>query len=118
MYDRRPEGVEKDGCLQQTGRNFTRTDLLTLPTVDSVSPQASWSPPLSLPAPLNPNQGCSDSWMCQAWSSYHWQLHNHAFSRRDLYSRLYLPQGGAYIRDGGAQIVSNGQAMRDEVNDP
>ncbi|MDD5110847.1 MAG: hypothetical protein PHI63_06605, partial [Patescibacteria group bacterium] len=33
-------------------------------------------------------------------------------------AHIYLPQGGAYIRDGGLRIVNFGQSTRDETPDP
>src|SRR5581483_5653873 len=80
--------------------------------------QVDWTKEFRLPEPPDEDQGQSLSCVSQSWSYYHWQLHGKDYSRKDLYSRIFLPQGGAYIRDGGLQIVKNGQATRDEVPDP
>lgn len=77
-----------------------------------------WNTPFILPEPPNEDQNGSSSCVGQAWSFYHWQLNQKNYSRRDLYSRIFLPGGGAYIRDGGLQIVKLGQATRNEVPDP
>src|SRR6478609_7760439 len=82
------------------------------------APQIDWSKEFRLDAPPDEDQGSSSSCVSQAWSYYHWQVHRLNWSRRDLYSRIFLPQRGAYVRDGGAQIVSVGQAIRDNVPDP
>jgi hypothetical protein len=76
-----------------------------------------WSKEFRLPDPGNEDQGSSDSCVSQAWSYYHRQLHGKDYSRRDLFCRIALPYG-AYIRDGGKEIVGSGQATRDEVADP
>ncbi len=76
-----------------------------------------WSREFRLPAPPDEDQDSSDSCVAQSWSYYHWQLHNKDYSRRDLFSRI-AQDYGAYIRDGGKEIVNNGQATRDEISDP
>lgn len=81
------------------------------------APQVDWSKEFRLPNPGDEDQGTSDSCVAQAWSYYHAQLHPKAYSRRDLFCRIALDYG-AYIRDGGWQVVNNGQATRDEVSDP
>jgi hypothetical protein len=92
-------------------RDFKITaEMLGAVTVD-------WSKEFRLPAPPDEDQGSSDSCVSQAWSYYHWQLHGKSYSRRDLFARIALDYG-AYIRDGGKEIVGNGQATRDEVSDP
>lgn len=93
-------------------RDFKAEPILgALPPVD-------WNTPFTLPEPPNEDQNGSSSCVAQAWSYYHWQLKGNNYSRKDLYSRIFFPQGGAYIRDGGLQIVKNGQATRDELPDP
>lgn len=77
-----------------------------------------WSKPFQLTEPPNEDQGSSESCVAQSSSYFHWQIHPLAWSRHDLYSRIFLPQGGAYLRDGVSQIVSNGQATRDQAPDP
>lgn len=81
------------------------------------APQVDWSKEYRLPEPPNEDQGSSDSCVSHAWSYYHWQLHGKDYSRRDLFVRIALDYG-AYIRDGGWQVVNNGQATKDEVSDP
>jgi hypothetical protein len=80
-------------------------------------PPVDWSKEFRLPNPGDENQGTSDSCVAQAWSYYHVQLHPKDYSRRDLFARIALDYG-ANIRDGGWQVVNNGQATRDEVSDP
>lgn len=92
-------------------RDFLAQFVFGAPTVD-------WSKEFRLPEPPNENQGSSLSCVSQSWSYYHWQLHNKDYSRRSLYSRIFLPQGGAYLRDGGKEIVNRGHATRDEAPDP
>lgn len=78
-----------------------------------------WDKEFRLPEPVGENQGASLSCVAQAWSYYHWQLRQDKnYSRRSLYSRIFLPTGGAYLRDGGKELTKNGQATRDEAPDP
>src|SRR5204862_183203 len=84
----------------------------------SASPPVDWSSPFKLPDPGNEDQGTSNSCVAQAFSYFHNQINAGNYSRRDLYSRIFQPQGGAYLRDGAAAIVAQGQATRDEVSDP
>lgn len=77
-----------------------------------------WSNEFRLPEPPNENQGSSLSCVAQATSYLHWQLRRKDYSRRDLYSEIALPQGGAYLRDGVKRLKDYGQATRDEVPDP
>lgn len=71
-----------------------------------------------LPNPGDEDQGSSLSCVAQAWSYYHNQIHAGNWSRRNLYSRIFLPEGGANIRQGGLKLVNEGQEMRDKVPDP
>jgi hypothetical protein len=82
-----------------------------------VTPPVDFLQEFRLPDPGNEDQGTSDSCVAQAWSYYHRQLHGKDYSRRDLFCRIALDYG-AFIRDGGWQVVNNGQATRDEVSDP
>jgi hypothetical protein len=91
-------------------RDFKFEDVMGAAHVD-------WLRPFQLPHPPANDQGPSDSCVAQAWSYYHWQLHGKNYSRRDLFCRIAL-EYGAQIRDGGWQVVNNGQATRDEVPDP
>src|ERR1043165_8062014 len=72
-----------------------------------------WTKEYRLPEPPNENQYTSSSCVAQAASYLHWQLRNRDYSRRDIYSEIYLPQGGAYLRDGVKRIADYGQATRD-----
>jgi hypothetical protein len=76
-----------------------------------------WSKEFRLPDPGDDDQGSSDSCVAHAWSYYHKQLIGKDYSRRDLFCRIFLDYG-AYIRDGGKEIVGRGQATKDEVPDP
>lgn len=77
-----------------------------------------WTKQFLLPNPGDEDQGQSESCVAQAWSYYHTQIHAANYSRRDLYSRIFQPAGGASIRDGGKEIVNNGQDTRDHMPDP
>lgn len=70
--------------------------------------------------PESEDQNGSLSCVGQGWSYLHDQIRPTPFkkSRRDLYSRIFIPGGGAQIRDGGIQIVNIGHATRDKVPDP
>jgi hypothetical protein len=81
-------------------------------------PPVNWNIPFQLPDPGNEDQGTSESCVAQSTSYYHVQLHPADYSRRDLYCRIFQPEGGAYLRDGVAAIVSAGQATRDVMPDP
>src|ERR1051325_7144320 len=86
-----------------------------------IAPPASpidWTKEYRLREPPNENQYTSSSCVAQASSYLHWQLRNRDYSRRDVYSEIYLPGGGAYLRDGVKRIADYGQATRDEVPDP
>jgi len=80
--------------------------------------QVDWSKEFRLPDPGSEDQGASLSCVAHAWSYYHHQLHLDDWSRRSLYSRIFLPQGGAYLRDGGAELTDHGQATKTEAPDP
>jgi hypothetical protein len=77
-----------------------------------------WSRGVRLSEPPDENQGTSLSCVAQATSYLHWQLHRNSWSRRSVYSSIFLPQGGAYLRDGVKYIATKGQATRDEAPDP
>jgi hypothetical protein len=82
------------------------------------APVVDWSHEFRLPEPPDNDQGSSLSCVAQAWSYYHWQLRRLYWSRRDIYSQIYLPQGGAYLRDGGRILTTFGQADQVEGPDP
>jgi hypothetical protein len=103
-----PKGAIKS---PEDPRDFKLEVLGALPPVD-------WSKEFRLPNPGDEDQGSSESCVAQSFSYFHNEIHPANYSRRDLYARIFLPQGGAYLRDGAAQIVANGQATRDEVPDP
>lgn len=91
-------------------RDFQAAAVMGAPIVD-------WSKGSGLLEPPDEDQNGSSSCVAQAWSYYHWQLRKKDFSRRDIYANIHLQAGGAYIRDGGLQIVNYGQATRDESPD-
>jgi hypothetical protein len=107
MIENLPKGALPDPVDE---RDYKIESLGAIPSVD-------FSKEFRLPDPGNEDQGSSDSCVAQAWSYYHTQLHPKHYSRRDLFCRIALDYG-AYIRDGGWQVVNNGQATRDEVSDP
>lgn len=80
--------------------------------------QVNWAVDFMLPEPPNEDQNGSGSCVGQAWSYYHWQLENKDFCRRDIYAWIFVPGGGAQIRDGGLRIVNYGQDTRNNVQDP
>jgi hypothetical protein len=107
--DNLPKGAVQD---IPDARDFSASPILSaLPPID-------WNTQFSLTSPPNEDQGQSLSCVAQAWSYYHWQLDPKSWSRRNLYCRIFLAQGGAYIRDGGKEIVGSGQETRDEMPDP
>ncbi len=77
-----------------------------------------WNIPFILPEPPNEDQNGSSSCVGQAWSYYHWQIRPKDYCRRDIYSWIFYPGGGAVIRDGGLRIVNYGQETRDSASDP
>lgn len=95
---------------QPDDRDFKAEAILGAVTVD-------FTEEFRLPEPPSQDQGQSDSCVAHAWSYYHWQLRGKDYSRRDLFCRIFLDYG-AYIRDGGKEIVKNGHATKDEVPDP
>jgi hypothetical protein len=101
------------GCLPDPvdERDYKAEAVMGAPTVD-------WNTPFKLPNPGDEDQGSSLSCVSQGWSYYHTQLRPKNYSRRDLYSRIHLPGGAAFIRSGGLTLISKGQATRDEVPDP
>lgn len=73
--------------------------------------------PFQLPEPPNFNQSSADCCVACAWSYFHWQVGGTIYSKRDLFCRI-AQDYGAYIRDGGLELVKNGQADNKEVKDP
>lgn len=92
-------------------RDFQASFVMGAPLVD-------WTHEFRLPQPPNEDQGTSLSCVSQAWSYFHHQLVPYNWSRRDVYSQIFLPQGGAYLRSGGVIITGPGQATRDKAPDP
>src|SRR5947209_7957440 len=91
-------------------------DFKAEPIMGSV--QIDFTKEFRLPNPGDEDQGSSESCVAQAWSYYHTQIHPHDWSRRNLYSRIFLPGGGAVIRDGGLKLIKEGQETRAKVPDP
>lgn len=76
-----------------------------------------WNVEFRLPTPPGVDQGGADCCVACAWSYFHWQVTRKTFSVRDLFCRIFLDYG-AYIRDGGLELVNRGQADSSEVKDP
>ncbi|MGE0126671.1 MAG: hypothetical protein AB7U82_01105 [Blastocatellales bacterium] len=76
-----------------------------------------WSMEFRLPEPPDENQNSSDSCVAQSSSYLHWQHKGKDYSRRDLFSRIFLDYG-AMLRDGVKQTTKTGQQTRDECADP
>lgn len=79
--------------------------------------EVNWDVEFMLPKPPGVNQGGADCCVACAWSYFHWQVTKKTFSIRDLFVRIALDYG-AYIRDGGLELVKRGQAETNEVKDP
>lgn len=103
-----PKGAIPD---EADARDFQAEDIFGALVVD-------WSQPFKLSDPGNTDQGGSLSCVAHSWSFLHTQLRPKNYSRRDLYSQIFLPQGGASLRSGGSVICSKGQATQDEAPDP
>jgi hypothetical protein len=86
--------------------------------VIGANPPVDWTTPFILSEPPNEDQNGSSSCVAQGWSYYHWQLKRLNFCRRDIYSWIFKPGGGAEIRDGGLRIVNYGQETRENAIDP
>jgi hypothetical protein len=82
------------------------------------APQIDWSQEFRLPEPPDDDQFKTESCVAHATSYLHWQLRHLDWSRRDLYSQIFLPQGGAYLRDGPRIVCTAGQADKNEAPDP
>lgn len=77
-----------------------------------------WGGLLGRPEPDNFNQRSSLSCVGCGSRNLHWCLKQKNYSRRDIYSRIFLPQGGAYIRDGVKVICDIGNQTQSECPDP
>ena len=77
-----------------------------------------WSKPLSQPEPVDFNKRSSLSCVGCGSRNLHWAIKPKDFSRRDIYSRIFLPQGGAYLRDGVKVLCDVGNQTQDECPDP
>src|SRR2546423_1025756 len=93
-----PKGCHPD---PKDDRDFDAEPIL------GAQPPVDWNTPFKLPDPGDYDQGSSFSCVSHAWSYSHTQLPPKAYSRRDLYPRIYLPQSGASTRTGGLAIVNN-----------
>ncbi len=76
-----------------------------------------WNKGNQLAKPPGVDQATSDCCVACAWSYFHWQVTGKTFSVRDLFCRIFLTWG-AYIRDGGLELVNRGHAESHEVKDP
>lgn len=77
-----------------------------------------WLKPFTLAEPVDFNQKSSGSCVGCGARNLHWAINPKDFSRRDIYSRIHLPQGGAYLRDGVKVICDIGNQTQDECPDP
>lgn len=85
--------------------------------VGAITP-VDWSIPFSNPEPFDSDQGQALRCVGEATSYFHWQFDKEKYSPRDVYSQIYLPQGGAYLRDGPGTIINKGQQTLAECGDP
>lgn len=76
-----------------------------------------WSHEFRLSEPPDSNQRSSDGCVGFSTTSLHWQHKRKDYSRRDLFSRIALPNG-AFLRDGVKTICKVGQQTQDECPDP
>ena len=78
-----------------------------------------WSKELRLEEPVDFNQGSSGSCVGCGTRNLHWQINPKDFSRRDIYSQIFIkPDGGAYLRDGVKLLCDIGNQTQDECPDP
>jgi hypothetical protein len=77
-----------------------------------------WSVEFRNAEPPDSDQGTAGRCVAEAASYFHWELKGERFSPRDIYSQVYLPGGGAYMRDGARIICSVGQQTLAECGDP
>ncbi len=78
-----------------------------------------WTKPVILPEAVNFNQGSSNSCVGCGTRNLHWQVNPKDFSRRNIYSNIFIPgSGGAYLRDGVKFICDVGNQTQDECPDP
>lgn len=77
-----------------------------------------WTKGFINPEPLDSDQGSSNRCVGEAFSYFHQQLKQIKFSPRDIYSQIYLPQSGAYLRSGAEILCTKGQQTIEECGDP
>lgn len=77
-----------------------------------------WSKEVLQLEPPDSDQGTAQRCVGEATSYFHWQLKGDRFSPKDIYSQIYLPQSGAYLRDGPRVITTVGQQTLIECADP
>src|SRR5690349_19270757 len=77
-----------------------------------------WNKGFRLPTPPDSDQGSALRCVGEATSYLQWQLLGIRMSPRDIYSQIFLPQGGAYLRDGPATVCEKGQQTLAECGDP
>lgn len=76
-----------------------------------------WSVDFRLDEPEDYNQRNGDHCTACAATNLHWQHKKKKYSRRDIFSRIYLDYG-AYLRDAVLQMTKTGQQTQDECPDP
>lgn len=82
------------------------------------SEPVNWGSLLGRPEPIDFNQGSSDSCVGCGTRNLSWSVNPKDWSRRNIYSRIYLPQGGAYLRDGVKTVVDIGNQTQTQCPDP
>lgn len=90
------------------------------------APEIDWEKGYNVEKSLNHEfeiemQGASSSCVAQAWSKY-LEVLNYAeenkfvnLSAKFIYSQIFLPQGGAYIRDGAKIATGQGDSLEDSL---
>lgn len=61
------------------------------------APQYDFSVPSGLPTPPDSDQGSSQSCTCHAFGKHFWAWTGIDLCKQDMYSRIHLPGGGAYL---------------------
>lgn len=92
-------------------RDFQAGFVLGAPVID-------WQKGFRLPEPPDSDQGQALRCVGEGSSYFHWQLTRKRYSPKDIYAQIFLPQGGAYLREGPRIICTKGQQTLDECPDP
>jgi hypothetical protein len=95
-------------------RDITLGDIAFVPDPNCPSWETGYDVEVKFGKMKREHQGNSCSCVGQGWSNYLQMLNQiecHSFtdlSARDIYSQIFVPAGGAYIRDGAKIAVNNG----------